>query len=214
MASLSHRVVLFACMIVGVPLSRVVYRLRLEGKENVPRRGAYVLCANHTSFLDPIVLHNLTWRPIHYLMSAEFYEDPRLKRLYRVFEVVPTERDKGAGAALARAGALLRRGGIVGIFPEGGISRDGRLGEFKNGAAILALRHGVPLVPVWIAGTYEAMPRRAKWPGLSRLLIRVGEPILPERAAPGRRGTTNAHALTRVLREAIAALAPDRSRIE
>lgn len=212
MASPTHRALLYACKLVGHLAVGPLFRLRVEGRRNVPRRGPAVFCANHSSFLDPVALHAVTWRPIHFIMSAEFYEDRRLRWLYRAFEVIPIAAASTGSGALAKAGAVLDRGGAVGIFPEGRISRDGRLGPFRTGAAVLALRHGARLVPAWISGTYEALPRHARWIRPAGVRVRVGEPLEPG-AAPGGHAVPPeaARALTRRLRQAVADLAPDPS---
>lgn len=214
MASLQHRALLWACKLVAHLAVGPLFRLRVEGRRNVPGRGPAILCANHASFLDPVALHAVTWRPIHFLMSGEFYEDRRLQWLYRAFEVIPIAAASTGAGALEKAGSILDRGGIVGIFPEGRISRDGRLGPFRTGAAVLALRHGVPLVPAWIAGTYEALPRRARRIRPRPVRVRVGQPLAPTGAlAAGAFAQDTARALTRRLRQAVAALAQDPSRI-
>ncbi len=214
MASPTHRALLYVSKLVGHLVGGPLFRLRIEGRRNVPRHGPAVLCANHSSLLDPVALHAVTWRPIHFMMSAEFYEDRRLRWLYRAFEAIPIGAASTGSGALAKAGAILDRSGVVGIFPEGRISRDGRLGPFRTGAAVLALRHGAPLVPAWIAGTYEALPRHARWIRPRAVRVRVGEPLEPG-AVHGAQAVPpdEARALTRRLRQAVAALAPDPSRL-
>ncbi len=161
---------------------KLCFRFTAEGAENLPRRGGVILCANHTSFLDPIVLQAPFRRPIHYLMSAEFFYAPRFRWAARMFEAIPVAEDAANVAALEAAGAEIESGEIVGIFPEGGISLDGALRPFRSGAAVLAMRHGAPLVPALLDGTFEALPRHAKRIRLARLSVRIGEPIHVERA--------------------------------
>jgi 1-acyl-sn-glycerol-3-phosphate acyltransferase len=100
---------------------------------------------------------------------------------------------------------VLRAGGLVGIFPEGGITRDGAMRPFRAGAAVLALQIGVPVVPIYVAGTFEALPRDARWPRFVPVALRIGEPIpVAARRSPS---SHEIAALTDAIRNAVSALA-------
>lgn len=166
-----------------------VYRTRLLGSENVPAGGA-ILAGNHVSYLDPILLWCGAPRPVHFMAKVELW-DVRLigGMLDRLF-AFPIRRGTPDRAALTAAAALLSSGEIVGIFPEGTRHRsDGtdELGEANEGAAFLALRTGVPVVPVGIHGTAEALPRGARIPRFPRVTIRYGQPVYPKDFADGGR---------------------------
>jgi 1-acyl-sn-glycerol-3-phosphate acyltransferase len=141
-----------------VPLLRAGFALRVDGAQHLAARGPLLLAANHLSFLDPVVLQAACPRPIHYLMTARLHSDRRWQWLFRLFDTVPVAMGSGNFLALKRAAERLQAGEVVGVFPEGGISRDGTLGPFRPGVALLAARTGVPVVPVRIEGTREALP--------------------------------------------------------
>ena len=153
----------------------------VEGLENVPSNGGFLVVANHCSNLDPPVLGwavgHRTGRILHFMAKEEMRSWPVVGFLARnavVFFVRRGEVDRGAQRIALQ---LLEAGRLVGVFPEGTRSRDGQLREGRAGAALLAMRTGVPLLPVGIAGTHRIFPGRSRWPHRSRVTIRVGEPF-------------------------------------
>ena len=154
---------------------------RVEGLENVPRSGGFLVVANHCSNLDPPfvgwAVGHRTGRIVHFMAKEEMRRWPVVGFLARnagVFFVRRGRRGSGCPAARPR---LLESGRLVGIFPEGTRSRDGVLGEARAGAALLAMRTGVPVLPVGIAGTHRIFPGRSRWPHRTRVTIRVGVPF-------------------------------------
>lgn len=215
MPSLAHRAALRACFVLAYPPLSLVFRFRTGGSKNLPARGGAIVCANHASLLDPIVLQAALPRPIVYLMTAEYYDRRGLRWFCRTFEAIRVDDAGGNFAALKRTGEALQGGDVIGIFPEGAISRDGRLRSFHSGAVVLALTHGVPLVPVWIEGTFRALPRDATWIRRARISVTTGRPIPVRRADPRRvLDTDEVAGLTAMLRDAIAALAEAPDRVE
>jgi len=188
----------------GPPLT-MAFGLKTEGQHHVPRKGAAILVANHASFLDPIVIGLRARRPVRFLVSREFYADRRLNAMLRWFGTIPVGGHAGMVRAFRHSAEVIRSGGLLGIFPEGGITRDGALRPFRAGAATIALRLGVPIVPIHVGGTFEAMPRSAKWPRFVPVTLRIGAPIsvTPRRDASPEEITS----LTDALRGAITALA-------
>ena len=180
MTRLLHRITVRFGRMVAVPLLRGVFDLRVEGAHRIPARGPALLAANHLSFLDPVVLQGALPRPIHYLMTARLYRDRRWNWMYRLFDTVPVTHGSGNFKALAEAATRLEAGEVVGVFPEGGISKDGSLGRFRPGVALLALRTRTPVVPVAILGTRQALPPGSLRPRRARIRVRLGEPVSPE----------------------------------
>jgi 1-acyl-sn-glycerol-3-phosphate acyltransferase len=181
----SHRIAVRLGRTLALPLLRLGFDLRVEGSAEVPATGPVLLACNHLSFMDPVVLQAALPRPIHYLMTARLHRDPRWRWVYRLFDTVPVTLGSGNFLALSEAAARLQGGAVVGVFPEGGISKDGTLGHFRPGVALLALRAGVPVVPVAIGGTREALPPGAYRPRRARIRVRLGSPIpVPEGAEP------------------------------
>ena len=159
------------------PVLAIGFRLRMVGRPYLPDRGAAIVLANHASFLDPFLISARCGRPVRWLVSREFYAKPQLKWILRWFGTIPVGGGQSMVRSYRRIAEVLERGGLVGIFPEGGISRDGEMKPFRDGAAVLACRFRVPVVPMHIDGTFEALSRYAKWPRFVPVTIRVGPPL-------------------------------------
>jgi 1-acyl-sn-glycerol-3-phosphate acyltransferase len=151
---------------------------RVEGLEHVPPDGPYIVVSNHTSNLDPpfvgTAIGHRTGRIIHFMAKEEIRSWPLVGWLARSAGVFFVRRGQGDRAAQRIALAHLAGGEVIGIFPEGTRSRDGRLREAKLGVALLALLSGVPLLPVGIAGTHQIFPGRSRIPHRTRVIVRIG----------------------------------------
>ncbi|WP_217169595.1 1-acyl-sn-glycerol-3-phosphate acyltransferase [Streptomyces sp. AC512_CC834] len=166
------------------PLLRVAFRPRIEGLDHVPGSGAAVVAGNHLSFSDHFLMPAVLRRRITFLAKAEYFTGPGLKgRLtaffFRSAGQIPVDRSgKEAGQAAIREGlGVLGRDELLGIYPEGTRSHDGRLYKGKVGVAVMALRAGVPVVPCAMIGTFEAQPPGRKIPKVHPVVIRFGEPL-------------------------------------
>jgi 1-acyl-sn-glycerol-3-phosphate acyltransferase len=158
--------------------------------------GPVVFVANHNSHMDtPVILRALPgrWRRrTAVTAAADYFYDKRRKAVSAslAFGTVPLERNSGVGVGpgqTAHLDRLIGAGGSLLVFPEGTRSRDGRVGPLRSGAARLAAKHDLPLVPIYVSGTHEVMPRGHRWmafkagrPGPRHALeIRFGKPIVP-----------------------------------
>jgi len=162
------------------PLLRLLFRPRTEGLDNVPSQGPAILAANHVSALDTLLLPLVVrGRKVVFLGKAELFDRRLSAWFFRSVGVIPVRRGQGTpGEAALRAGVeALRRGELVGIFPEGTRSPDGRLYRGKTGVARLALQAGAPVIPVAIEGTLEALPPGRRLPRARPVLIRFGKPL-------------------------------------
>lgn len=166
------------------PLLRVIFRPRIEGLEHVPSSGPAIIAGNHLSFSDHFLMPAILKRRITFLAKAEYFTGPGVKgRLtaffFRSAGQIPVDRSgKEAGQAAIREGlGVLRRGELLGIYPEGTRSHDGRLYKGKVGVAVMALRAGVPVVPCAMIGTFEAQPPGKIVPRIRPVTIRFGEPL-------------------------------------
>ncbi|WP_318204758.1 lysophospholipid acyltransferase family protein [Streptomyces sp. SCL15-4] len=166
------------------PLLRLVFRPRIEGLERVPASGPAIIAGNHLSFSDHFLMPAVLKRRITFLAKAEYFTGPGLKgRLtaffFRGAGQIPVDRSgKEAGRAAIREGlGVLRRGELLGIYPEGTRSHDGRLYKGKVGVAVMALTAGVPVVPCAMIGTFEAQPPGRVVPRIRPVTIRFGEPL-------------------------------------
>ncbi len=148
------------------PLFRFLWRIEVEGVENVPTRGGAVLCPNHISFIDSLFVPGVLPRRVTYVGKAEYLDSWKTKHLFPAIGMIPIDRTGGsaAQAALDAASRVLQRGELFGIYPEGTRSRDGRLHKGHTGAARLAIENDCPVVPVGLVGTDTIQPAGAAVP--------------------------------------------------
>ena len=161
------------------PLVKGYFRAHWSGIEHIPARGAVMLACNHLSNLDPVLLAAACPRQISYLAKIELFRIPVLGGLIRRYGTIPLRRSASDPEALRLAEQVLEQQQLLALFPEGTRSRDGRLKPFRFGAARLALKYQVPLVPAAIIGTDHAMPSGAKVPRRVPVRIAFGPPIDP-----------------------------------
>ncbi len=180
------------------PVVGAVYRLEVRGQEQVPESGGFVVAGNHASMLDPFVLAAAIPRSIRFLAKSELWSVPLLPSWLRSVEAISVERGGSDVAAIRAAIDALENGEVVGIFPEGGVMREG---PWLRGAARMALAAGVPLLPVRLLGTRSALGGGRF--GFPRLVALIGEPIPVEREEPT---GELARALTDHLQAAVEAL--------
>jgi 1-acyl-sn-glycerol-3-phosphate acyltransferase len=162
------------------PVLRLMYRPRILGLENIPAQGPAILAANHQSFLDDFLLPlAVPRRKVVFLAKADYFDKWYLRWFFKAANVIPVRREStSASEAALHAGVeALREGKLIGIFPEGTRSPDGRLYRGKTGVARMALEARVPVIPVAITGTFEAMPYDRKVPRPGKVEIRFGEPL-------------------------------------
>ncbi len=168
----------------GRPVASKLWNIELSGYERLPVAGPAILCPNHISFLDSAFLMLTVPRNISFVGKAEYMDSWKTKYLFPAMGMIPIDRSGGdkSTAALDAAEAVLRRGELFGIFPEGTRSRNGNLHKGRTGAARLAMKLDCPIFPVGVIGTDEIQPPDAKMPKLfSGCEIKIGRPIRPER---------------------------------
>jgi len=168
-------------------LWRLLGRLDVRGLQNVPQTGPFLLIANHQSVLDPILIQASVRRPIFAMAKSTQFNAPILGPLMPRILTFPVRRYQVDPQAVRTALKLLRAGHGVAVYIEGERSWNGRLQDLKRGTVRLALRAGVPVVPVVIQGSYEAWPRWDNRPARANVTIEFLTPIL----MPASRGATN-----------------------
>lgn len=157
----------------GGALMRVFYRIRVVGKENIPQGGGYILCCNHTHFMDVAFLVPAFPKKIRFMAKQELFEKPFGRWFVTHMGGFPVVRGSGGAAAIKKAEDILRDGEILGIFPEGTRSKDGRPQKAKSGVAVIASETNAPALPVSIY--YEGKLRLFK-----RVTVRIGKEIPAE----------------------------------
>ncbi|MFW5469637.1 lysophospholipid acyltransferase family protein [Knoellia sp. CPCC 206435] len=195
--------------VVSRTLVRSLYAAQAHGVEHVPTSGPVILAANHTGYLDGAVVHGLSPRPAHFLVLASTF-DRAIGPVLRHSGQVPLEQGTGSREGLTAALGILGRGGVVGIFPEGGRGL-GDLARAEKGVAWLAVRAGAPVVPVACLGTRATGALADSWPRLrSRLVADFGTPVVlagarvPRSAWAGTPGRARVERAAEELRVALA----------
>jgi len=142
------------------PVLRLLFKVKPEGREQVPVQGPCILASNHLSFSDSIFLPLVLRRRITFVAKAEYFDDPKTAWFFRAVGQIPIRRGGGSASqrALDSAMDVLRAGGLFGIYPEGTRSPDGKLYKGHTGVARLALQSGAPVIAVAMVGTREAQP--------------------------------------------------------
>lgn len=148
---------------------KVVYRIKIVGKENIPKDGALLFCGNHRTYLDPPLIVVTAGRKMSFLAKDELKKNPLMRFLRYIFDGIWVKRDSKDIGPLKESLKILKSGGCVGLFPEG--TRNGMEkndGKMKNGAAYMALKTGAKIIPIGIQGTAKPFSKNA---------IIYGEPI-------------------------------------
>lgn len=147
----------------SIPLLKLFFRFRVTGREAIPKKGGTLLVSNHASYLDPILLGVAVPRPLYFFAKERlFHLNPFFTWLIHSLHAFPVNPDKLDKDALSRAIDILKKGKILVVYPEGTRSRDGKLQRGEAGAGFLAVRAGVPVIPVYLKGSYEALPPGAR----------------------------------------------------
>jgi 1-acyl-sn-glycerol-3-phosphate acyltransferase len=193
--------------VVLTPLLRLIWRIDTRDRDRVPARGAAILASNHQSFIDSILIPLVIRRRVTFLAKAEYFETWKTAWFFKAVGQIPIRRGGGSASerALVCAREVLEAGGLLGVYPEGTRSTDGRIYRGRTGVARMALRCGVPVVPVAVAGTREIQPIGCMRPKLFRSAsIRFGVPM----SWPELRGAQDdPEVLRRVTDEIMAAIA-------
>jgi 1-acyl-sn-glycerol-3-phosphate acyltransferase len=174
--------------------------LDLRGLELVPETGPFLLCSNHVSNYDPLLLGATVPRLMHAMAKAELFRNPLLARYLRACNVFPIRREEADAAALRTALTVLKDGGVVVLFPEGHRSHGARMRPFSRGAGYLARRSGAPVLPCAIWGTERVLPPGKLWPGRAQIHLHFGPTFFPVGA--------DSEGATRDLERRVAALLP------
>ena len=197
--SLTYRLVSYLLVF---PVYRLLFRGRTAGNGNVPMEGALVVVANHGSHLDPPLLGHALGRPVAFMAKAELFKVPLLGPIIRACGAYPVARGASDREAIRTATDRLEEGWATGVFLDGTRQSDGRVNTPQPGAALLAARAGVPLLPVAIVNSHRALGPNGAPLRLVPVHVRIGTPIPP----PASRRREDLDAVTRAAQEQINAL--------
>lgn len=183
-------------------LFAILFRYRCRGLDRLPKSGGALLLSNHQSFLDPLLVGLPLNRPISYLARDSLFRVPVVGWMLRHTYVMPLNRDGGSAAGIREPLRRMESGFLVGIFPEGTRSADGKLGPLKPGFAALLRRTTLPVYPVGVAGADKALGRHHKMIRPRRVCVVYGQPLsaetLAELAVRGREQELVEHVRTQI----------------
>ncbi len=160
-------------------LCKLLFHAEAVTPENLPTTGGLLVCSNHASNLDPPLIAVQVPRELHFMAKAELFSNPLFGRIIRNLNAHPVKRDGVDRKTLREYLDVLKGGGALIIFPEGTRTTDGNLQTSKTGAAMIAAQAGVPVMPIYVDGSFEAMPRGKSWPRRTKVRVYYGKPFDP-----------------------------------
>jgi 1-acyl-sn-glycerol-3-phosphate acyltransferase len=179
--------------------ARAWFGLEFRGVENIPRDGGLIITPNHQTYADPPLVSIPVRRRVYYMAWNKLFGVPVLGQLIRLLRAFPVDIYSSDPSAVREARRLVQEGAAVMIFPEGGRSFDGTLGQFKLGAFRLAVTLGTAVLPVTIAGGFEAWPPQRTLPRRGRMTITYHPPLRPSAGAEPRAAARELAARTRAV---------------
>ncbi len=155
----------------AVPIFKLLFHYKVKGKKNLPKEGAYIVCPNHLSNADPMLVSMTQKRQIYYMAKAELFKNPIASAMIRELGAFPVERGAGDGKAIETAEEVVKDGRLLGIFIEGTRSKTGEFLRPKSGAAVIAFQTKTPVIPVCVT------PKNKKIKLFQRVVISWGKPL-------------------------------------
>jgi len=179
-------------------VSRLIYRFKVQGEHHIPVTGAAVVVCNHVSFMDAVLVMAASPRPIRFIMDYQIFAIPGFGAVFRLAKAIPIapqrEDARTYEAAFETARTVIAEGDLLGIFPEGGITRDGELKEFRGGVMKILEADPVPVVPIALHNLYgsyfsriengKAMVKPFRRGFFNRVALVAGPPIAPDQVSP------------------------------
>lgn len=148
---------------------RIIYRIEVIGIENIPEKGRAILCSNHISMLDPIILGISIKRPISFMAKKELFKNPFIAKLLTALAAFPVDRENSDLTAIRNSINVLKKEKILGMFPEGTRTKKMDLEFAKPGVSLIAYKGKSPVIPVFIETDYRLF---------SKISINIGKPII------------------------------------
>jgi len=160
---------------------RAFHSLEITGKEHIPADGPVILCANHSSYFDSMLVGLCTKRKVQFIIYDKFYYHRILGPFIRVLKAIPITENGINKEAMKKSRAILKNEGVIGIFPEGRLTRTGLIGPAELGAALLAALCNAPIVPITIIGAFSVYPKGKKLPRpAGKIVVKVHPPVTVE----------------------------------
>jgi 1-acyl-sn-glycerol-3-phosphate acyltransferase len=154
---------------------KLFFRMKVYGSENIPSKGACIIASNHQSFLDPPIVGTSNFRELYYFARSSLMRTAFTNILFRLWNCIPVDRDNPSPGTLKKAIQVLKQEKALLLFPEGTRSLDGTLQQGKMGIGFIAHKVKCPIVPVYIDGSYNILPKGSKWPKFTKLKVQIGK---------------------------------------
>ena len=167
-----------------VPLFKVLFKMKVRGKENIPKRGGFILASNHLSFLDPLAVGAACPRPLNFMARDNLFRVPALGKFLSAVDAFPVKRDSADKSALKEAMRRVRHGGGLALFPEGTRQEGRESAKPQAGIGFLAAKLNVPVIPAFISGTDKALSKNSKFIQKAQISVSFGKQIHIEGRMP------------------------------
>lgn len=169
---------------VVILLFKIIFRIKVFGKKNIPKKGGFILVSNHASYLDPVTLGVACPRKLNFMARHDLFDIPIFSKLLTTLGAFPIKRNTADLSALKEALKRLKNGEVVVLFPEGSRRFDGISDEPQPGIGFLSTKADVPVIPSFIKGTDLALPKGAKMIRPKKICVYFGQEIHIERRQP------------------------------
>lgn len=147
----------------------IFYRIEINGVENIPKEGRLIICSNHISLRDPIILAIVVPRQLFFMAKKELFKNELLKLLFKNLGAFPVNRDKSDLTAIKNSIKVLNNNNVLGLFPEGTRVKEKKISNAMPGIAMISLKAKAPIVPIYINTNYNLF---------SKIKISIGQPIV------------------------------------
>lgn len=175
---MTHRGLLWrVCQVIAYTGTWAYFGLRVSGVENVPATGGVLLASNHASYLDPVLVAVRLKRPVSFMARASLFRNRLFAALITALHAFPIQQGKGDRGAINETIERLKQGHALNLYPEGTRTPDGKLQKILPGVALVARKAGVPIVPVYIHGSFQCWPLHKKFPRPGRIGVLYGPPM-------------------------------------
>lgn len=165
-------------------LAKLIFRLKVCGKKNIPKKGGFILASNHISYLDPIILGASCPRKLNFMAKSELFANPVFARFLFKIGVFPVKRKSADISAIKEAIRRVNAGKALLLFPEGSRRQNAEESQPQAGIGFLASKTDAPVIPVFVKGTDKVLPRGAKFPKPEKISVYFGKQIAIERQMP------------------------------
>ena len=159
------------------PIFKILFRWEVKGKENIPQKGGVILAAHHESYLDPAIAGTASPRQIYFLAREELFQLGFFSWIIKRLNTIPISREQLQIGAFKKSLEILKKGKVLLLFPEGTRSPAGIISEGEKGVGLIASYANVPVIPVLIKGSGQALPKNRKWITSHKIFVVFGKPL-------------------------------------